>query len=237
MSGVRCGALQTYGAFFGRGAGHDHTVWMLVSHRTQRLNIALMVFCAPVAQCIKTPSDRARRLAAWSRKRNGYALALIHHPFPIEAIVKTPPATTISPGAPKPRHTHPPPPLAPPPPPNCRARHEPCPELSEVRRHPLPSSLLRKPSPANPGGCHPHAGVLIEADPAVKSIIVAIDRENHEYIIEDLDEQRCVVKETMVAELKQKLDEVRPPPPPPIPDPPRYPGPRIRLRAARWDVS
>lgn len=50
-------------------------------------------------------------------------------------------------------------------------------------------------------------GVLIEADPAVKSIIVAIDRENHEYIIEDLDEQRCVVKETMVAELKQKLDE------------------------------
>ncbi|KAL2113685.1 hypothetical protein VUR80DRAFT_2907 [Thermomyces stellatus] len=50
-------------------------------------------------------------------------------------------------------------------------------------------------------------GVLIECDPAVKSIIVNIDSANHEYIIEDLDEQRCVVKETMVADLKQKLDE------------------------------
>ncbi|PKS07650.1 hypothetical protein jhhlp_006256 [Lomentospora prolificans] len=50
-------------------------------------------------------------------------------------------------------------------------------------------------------------GVLIECDPAVKSIIVNIDNENHDYIIEDLDEQRCVVKETMVAQLKQKLDE------------------------------
>ncbi|KEZ40724.1 hypothetical protein SAPIO_CDS8666 [Scedosporium apiospermum] len=50
-------------------------------------------------------------------------------------------------------------------------------------------------------------GVLIECDPAVKSIIVNIDSENHDYIIEDLDEQRCVVKETMVAQLKQKLDE------------------------------
>ncbi|CAI4215717.1 unnamed protein product [Parascedosporium putredinis] len=50
-------------------------------------------------------------------------------------------------------------------------------------------------------------GVLIECDPAVKSIIVNIDSENHDYIIEDLDEQRCVIKETMVAQLKQKLDE------------------------------
>lgn len=43
----------------------------------------------------------------------------------------------------------------------------------------------------------------------MKSIIVNIDSANHEYIIEDLDEQRCVVKETMVADLKHKLDEVR----------------------------
>ncbi|SPN97755.1 probable RNA polymerase II transcription factor B subunit 5 [Cephalotrichum gorgonifer] len=50
-------------------------------------------------------------------------------------------------------------------------------------------------------------GVLIECDPAVKSIIVNIDSENHDYIIEDLDEQRCVVKETMVQQLKQKLNE------------------------------
>lgn len=64
-------------------------------------------------------------------------------------------------------------------------------------------------------GCSLHLqGVLIECDPAVKSIIVNIDSENHDYIIEDLDEQRCVIKETMVAQLKQKLDEVRPTVPP-----------------------
>ena len=71
---------------------------------------------------------------------------------------------------------------------------------------PDPEPRLRD-HPTNPG-LSP-AGVLIECDPAVKSIIVNIDSANHEYIIEDLDEQRCVVKETMVADLKQKLDDVR----------------------------
>lgn len=85
---------------------------------------------------------------------------------------------------------------------------KPCPELSEVRdllraHHPHESD------PTNPRYPPRPAGVLIECDPAVKSIIVNIDSANHEYIIEDLDEQRCVVKETMVADLKQKLDEVR----------------------------
>lgn len=50
--------------------------------------------------------------------------------------------------------------------------------------------------------------MLIECDPSIKSIIVNIDSVNHDYIIEDLDEERVVVKETMVAALKIKLEEV-----------------------------
>lgn len=52
-------------------------------------------------------------------------------------------------------------------------------------------------------------GVLIECDPSIKSIIVNIDSNNHDYIIEDLDEERVVVKENMVALLKSKLEDVR----------------------------
>ncbi|PNY21665.1 RNA polymerase II transcription factor B subunit 5 [Tolypocladium capitatum] len=52
-------------------------------------------------------------------------------------------------------------------------------------------------------------GVLIECDPSIKSIIVNIDSDNHEFIIEDLDEERVVVKENMVPLLKQKLEDVR----------------------------
>ncbi|GJC98477.1 transcription factor TFIIH complex subunit Tfb5 [Colletotrichum higginsianum] len=51
-------------------------------------------------------------------------------------------------------------------------------------------------------------GVLIECDPSIKSIIVNIDSNNHDYIIEDLDDQHVVVKENMVAALKRQLDEV-----------------------------
>ncbi|KAF5686127.1 RNA polymerase II transcription factor B subunit 5 [Fusarium denticulatum] len=50
-------------------------------------------------------------------------------------------------------------------------------------------------------------GVLIECDPSIKSIIVSIDSANHDYIIEDLDDERVVVKETMVSTLKHKLEE------------------------------
>jgi TFIIH basal transcription factor complex TTD-A subunit len=52
-------------------------------------------------------------------------------------------------------------------------------------------------------------GILIECDPSIKSIIVNIDSENHDFIIEDLDEQRVVIKENMLLLLKQKLEEVR----------------------------
>ncbi|KAF5529555.1 RNA polymerase II transcription factor B subunit 5 [Fusarium mexicanum] len=53
----------------------------------------------------------------------------------------------------------------------------------------------------------PMLGVLIECDPSIKSIIVSIDSANHDYIIEDLDDERVVVKETMVSTLKHKLEE------------------------------
>lgn len=61
--------------------------------------------------------------------------------------------------------------------------------------------------------------MLIECEAAIKSIIVWLDRDAHDFIIEDLDDTHLVVKENMVALLKQKLDEVRsnrPPPPPPL---------------------
>jgi TFIIH basal transcription factor complex TTD-A subunit len=54
--------------------------------------------------------------------------------------------------------------------------------------------------------------VLIECEPAIKSIIVHLDSVNHDFIIEDLDENRLVVKENMVELLKEKLNDVSPPP-------------------------
>jgi TFIIH basal transcription factor complex TTD-A subunit len=51
--------------------------------------------------------------------------------------------------------------------------------------------------------------VLIECEPAIKSILVHIDNTNHhEFIIEDLDETHLFVKEPMLPVLKQKLEEV-----------------------------
>ncbi|KAL2264819.1 hypothetical protein VTJ83DRAFT_7329 [Remersonia thermophila] len=51
-------------------------------------------------------------------------------------------------------------------------------------------------------------GVLIECEPAIKSILVHIDNtHNHAFIIEDLDETHLFVKEPMLPALKQKLEE------------------------------
>ncbi|KAK0720577.1 TFIIH subunit TTDA/Tfb5 [Lasiosphaeria hispida] len=50
-------------------------------------------------------------------------------------------------------------------------------------------------------------GVLIECEPAIKSIIVHLDSANNDIIIEDLDESHLVVKENMVHLLKQKLED------------------------------
>lgn len=48
----------------------------------------------------------------------------------------------------------------------------------------------------------------MECDPSIKSIILKIDAEDHAYVVEDLDDQTVVIKETMVNLLKQKLKDV-----------------------------
>ncbi|PWY87428.1 RNA polymerase II transcription factor B subunit 5 [Aspergillus heteromorphus CBS 117.55] len=49
-------------------------------------------------------------------------------------------------------------------------------------------------------------GVLIECDPSVKAIILKYDEERHDYIVEDLDDDRhLVIKESQLANLKAKL--------------------------------
>jgi len=50
-------------------------------------------------------------------------------------------------------------------------------------------------------------GVLVECDPSIKSIIIAIDAERNEYIIEDLDESHLVIQERMVPQLKKQLED------------------------------
>ncbi|KAK4159112.1 TFIIH subunit TTDA/Tfb5 [Cladorrhinum sp. PSN259] len=52
-------------------------------------------------------------------------------------------------------------------------------------------------------------GVLIECEPAIKSILVHIDSNElrNDAIIEDLDDTRLVVKEQMVKTLKNRLNE------------------------------
>ena len=48
----------------------------------------------------------------------------------------------------------------------------------------------------------------MECDPSIKAIILKIDAEENAFIVEELDEQRLVIKENMVALLKMRLDEV-----------------------------
>ncbi|KAI1092637.1 RNA polymerase 2 general transcription and DNA repair factor tfiih component [Rostrohypoxylon terebratum] len=49
-------------------------------------------------------------------------------------------------------------------------------------------------------------GTLVECDPSIKSIIISIDKQNNDYIIEDLDETHLVIKDNMVNQLKTELD-------------------------------
>ncbi|CAJ2502770.1 Uu.00g101640.m01.CDS01 [Anthostomella pinea] len=50
-------------------------------------------------------------------------------------------------------------------------------------------------------------GTLVECDPSIKSIIIAIDSEKNDYIIEDLDESHLLIKDVMVQRLKEMLEE------------------------------
>ncbi|CAL8584710.1 TFIIH complex subunit tfb5 [Xanthoria parietina] len=51
-------------------------------------------------------------------------------------------------------------------------------------------------------------GVLVECDPSIKAIILKIDHDKHDYIVEDLDDQHLVIKESQLPRLKERLEEV-----------------------------
>lgn len=48
----------------------------------------------------------------------------------------------------------------------------------------------------------------MECDPSIKAIILKIDQDKHDYIVEDLDDQTLVVKESQLQKLKARLEEV-----------------------------
>ena len=50
-------------------------------------------------------------------------------------------------------------------------------------------------------------GVLIQCDASIKAIINKIDSVNHDFILEDLDDEAVVIKESKLAELKNKLKD------------------------------
>lgn len=49
----------------------------------------------------------------------------------------------------------------------------------------------------------------MECDPSIKAIILKIDQDKHDFIVEDLDDQTLVVKESQLQKLKARLEEVR----------------------------
>lgn len=52
-------------------------------------------------------------------------------------------------------------------------------------------------------------GVLVKCDASIKSMLVQIDSQNkNDFIIEELDEEHLLVKETKINELKSRLNAV-----------------------------
>lgn len=51
-------------------------------------------------------------------------------------------------------------------------------------------------------------GVLVQCDPSIKAIISKIDAAKNDFIVEDLDDETVLIKETKMAELKERLKEV-----------------------------
>lgn len=52
-------------------------------------------------------------------------------------------------------------------------------------------------------------GTLVRCDASIKAMLIDIDsKNNNEYIIEDLDEEHILVKETKINELKARLNSV-----------------------------
>ena len=52
-------------------------------------------------------------------------------------------------------------------------------------------------------------GTLVKCDASIKAMLVDIDsKNNNEFIIEELDEEHILVKETKINELKSRLNHV-----------------------------
>ncbi|TGZ79779.1 nucleotide excision repair, TFIIH, subunit, partial [Ascodesmis nigricans] len=52
-------------------------------------------------------------------------------------------------------------------------------------------------------------GVLVECDPSIKAILLKLDNDSgHAFIQQDLDDSTLVIKESRLAELKLKLNQV-----------------------------
>ncbi|KAF3006572.1 hypothetical protein E8E13_006657 [Curvularia kusanoi] len=52
-------------------------------------------------------------------------------------------------------------------------------------------------------------GTLVRCDASIKAMLVDIDnKNNHEFIIEELDEEHLLVKETKINELKARLNSM-----------------------------
>lgn len=55
-------------------------------------------------------------------------------------------------------------------------------------------------------------GVLVKCDPAIKSILVKLDKEaigsKDSFIVEDLDDEHLIIQESMEKTVKMKLDAV-----------------------------
>ena len=52
-------------------------------------------------------------------------------------------------------------------------------------------------------------GTLVKCDASIKAMLVDIDNKHHnDFIIEELDEEHLLVKDTKIAELKSRLNSV-----------------------------
>ncbi|CAA9956747.1 RNA polymerase II transcription factor B subunit 5 [Pyrenophora tritici-repentis] len=52
-------------------------------------------------------------------------------------------------------------------------------------------------------------GILVKCDASIKAMLVDIDsKSGNEYIIEELDEEHILVKETRINELKARLNQM-----------------------------
>jgi TFIIH basal transcription factor complex TTD-A subunit len=61
------------------------------------------------------------------------------------------------------------------------------------------------------GNTKASSGSLVKCDASIKAMLTDIDnKNNNDFIIEDLDEEHLLVKETKVAELKARLQAVSP---------------------------